>query len=75
MPACADHKVVEEKNWAERQGQDPELRQMRQWKEQQLPPAEVSDPLPPYVKQLRREWDQIVLRVGVWIGDLPGHHP
>lgn len=28
-------------------------------------PAEVSDPLPPYVKQLHREWDQIVLRDGI----------
>lgn len=66
MLVHADQVVVDDnKTWAEQQGQDPELSQMQQWKEQQVPPAEVSGVLPPYVKQLRREWDKIALRDGV----------
>lgn len=58
--AADDHRT-----WAERQEQDPVLKQMRRWKEQQVPPTESSDPLSPYAKQLCREWDQMVVRDGV----------
>lgn len=53
------------RTWAEQQDQDPVLSQMRRWKELQVLPTEANDPLPPYAKQLRRDWDQLVVRGGV----------
>lgn len=62
----ADQVVAEEdETWAEKQAKDPELVLFRRWKEQWQPPPEVSDSLSPYLRQLRREWDQIMLRDGL----------
>lgn len=51
-----------DETWDERQARDPDLTQIRQWKEQQLPRLEVCDSSSPYMKQLLREWNKILLQ-------------
>jgi len=66
MPFLARKVTVEGgQSWADLQAKDPELVEIRQRKEQGLPPLEVSSPLSSRAKQLRREWDRIVLRDGI----------
>ncbi len=48
-----------------RQGRDTDLSQIRQWKEKWLPRPEVYDSSSPYMKQLLREWDKILLQNGI----------
>lgn len=50
-PVCVDQIAVKGgETWAEPQMKDPGLRQLRQWKEQQLPSVKWCDPLGSYAK-------------------------
>lgn len=61
-----DQVVVEHcETWEERQASDPDLSQIRQWKEQQTPQPEVCQSSSLFMKRLLREWDRICLKNGV----------
>uniref|UniRef100_A0A1A8L5P6 Gypsy retrotransposon integrase-like protein 1 n=1 Tax=Nothobranchius pienaari TaxID=704102 RepID=A0A1A8L5P6_9TELE len=67
-----DHEVArvaqvrrdQEESWMERQARDPDLVQVRQWKEHHVSRPEVPD-ASPFVKQLLREWEDLVIKDGV----------
>lgn len=64
-PVCVDQVMTEDGTWEERQARDPDLAQIRQWKEQQLSRPKVCCSPSRYMKQLLGQWNKIVLRKGV----------
>jgi len=64
-PVCVDQVMAEDKTWEERQARDPDLAQIRQWKEQRLPRPEVCGSPSRYMKQLLGQWNKIDLQEGV----------